>query len=325
MRTWNEILAAIDFSDSSQDALRLAARLARGAGADLTLVHVRERPLASDLRREPRREEVEREVAELRSELARWQSLAERLAGRRVEALVATGSPVEEICRTASEGPFDAIVTGWRGRGALGRLVLGSVAARVVREAPCSVVVAPRGTPTDDPAPPARILCAVDFSGPSRVALREAADLARTLGSELELVHAFAPPLMFVPDAAMPLPRDVAAPVKLCHEMAAWEAEATQRARRAVSGTLVPGDPMVEILRHAEERGCDLLVVGTHGRTGVRRLLVGSVAESVIRAAAVPVLVVRQGPAVAQRREAPEEEAWDRPGRHDRELWDPLR
>jgi nucleotide-binding universal stress UspA family protein len=223
-----------------------------------------------------------------------------------------------------SDGAQDEVlVAAQLARGALGRLVLGSVAARVVREAPCSVVVAPRGAATVDSAAPARILCAVDFSEASRAALHEAADLARACGATLDLLHVFAPPLMFVPDAAVPLPRDVAAPVKLCQELEAWRVEASLRTRRPVDGALIAGDPLLEILRHAEERGSDLVVVGTHGRTGVRRLLVGSVAESIVRAAAVPVLVVRQ-PAHA-RAAAVDEESWDRPGRHDRELWDPLR
>lgn len=142
MLIWLKILCAVDFSRSSHDALEHAADLARRFGAELTLIHVLDvEPVAGSEIVVPReRAEMERHARE--RELEAWKSEAERIAGRAVHAVLASGFAPLEILRTATADAFDLIVTGTHGRGLIGRMLLGSVAERVAREAPCAVLIA---------------------------------------------------------------------------------------------------------------------------------------------------------------------------------------
>jgi nucleotide-binding universal stress UspA family protein len=142
-----------------------------------------------------------------------------------------------------------------------------------------------------------RNLCvAVDLSEPSREALEQAADLARALGANLTVVHVVAPPPVVATDL-LAAPGGVAEGA--AHEdeeaLETWRGDAEVRAGRPVRAHLLVGEPAKEIVRIAREEGCDLIVVGTHGRTGLRRVLLGSVAAAVVRAASCAVLVVHDG------------------------------
>jgi nucleotide-binding universal stress UspA family protein len=152
-----------------------------------------------------------------------------------------------------------------------------------------------------------RNLCvAVDLSEPSREALDQAADLARALGADLTVAHVVAPPpavgtdLLVAPGGAVEGARDE------MEALEAWRAVAEARAGRAVRGRLLIGDPARELVRLAREEGCDLVVMGTHGRTGLRRALMGSVAAAVVREAPCAVLVVHDGAARIAREEREE-------------------
>jgi nucleotide-binding universal stress UspA family protein len=136
-----------------------------------------------------------------------------------------------------------------------------------------------------------RIVCAVALDNDSRVLLDTASSLASKLGAELTLLHVVptgepktmvAPPeriQALVTEAGLPL-LDLAAKAASC-------------LGRAVATRVEHGEPASEILRTAQESGCDLLILGTHGRRGLGRALFGSVAEKVVRAAPCPVLTVR--------------------------------
>ncbi len=139
-----------------------------------------------------------------------------------------------------------------------------------------------------------RICCAVDFSDPSRFAMEEAADLARTFRAQLTLVHVEEPPPVMPVDMFIPAPatfETVSVDVARC--MAAWREVAAARAGSPVRSSVRIGAPAEEILRFAREDAMDLVVLGTHGRTGLKHLVLGSVAERVVRQAPCPVLVVR--------------------------------
>ena len=142
-----------------------------------------------------------------------------------------------------------------------------------------------------------RICCAVDLSDPSRAALNDAAELARTCSAELTILHVFSPvkASMLSNEPIAPSPDEVLGGMAraLEAELQPWKEEAARLAGRQVSLAVVAGEPAHEIVRFAGERGFDLVVVSTHGRTGVRRLVLGSVAEHVVREATVPVLVTR--------------------------------
>jgi nucleotide-binding universal stress UspA family protein len=133
------------------------------------------------------------------------------------------------------------------------------------------------------------ILHATDFSEHSEYAFKLASALARDYGAKLLILHVIDAPVPLyaeIPITPDPLEIEEEARRKL-HELEVSDGKA-QVERRVTTG-----DPPDEILRAAEESGCDLIVLGTHGRTGLGRLLMGSVAEHVIRKASCPVLTVR--------------------------------
>ncbi|HSN89857.1 MAG TPA: universal stress protein [Anaeromyxobacteraceae bacterium] len=140
-----------------------------------------------------------------------------------------------------------------------------------------------------------KICCPVDFSEPSRLALDEAVDLARRLGAELLVVHVNVP---LAPSATDVLVSSRAIleveGAEEARQLEAWRVEAQERMNAPVKASVLAGDAAAEIAAFAADQGVDLIVVGTHGRTGVRRLVLGSVAERVARLAPCPVLVVRR-------------------------------
>jgi nucleotide-binding universal stress UspA family protein len=142
-----------------------------------------------------------------------------------------------------------------------------------------------------------RILCAVDFSTCSRAGLEHAVELARRFDARLSLVHVWRGPLAVAP-AFGGAPAALAAEdeVELGRELDGWRAEAERLLGREVRATLAIGAAVAEVVRVAREEQSDLVVVGTHGRTGVSRAVLGSVAEGVVRQAPCAVLVAREVP-----------------------------
>jgi nucleotide-binding universal stress UspA family protein len=139
-----------------------------------------------------------------------------------------------------------------------------------------------------------RILCPVDFSPHAHEALVAAAELAERSGGRLTLLHAYdLPPVEYalapygVPEMLDRL-RGVAE-----DKIADWQREAMARGAAEVDTVVVPGRPAEVIVREARERKTDLVVIGTHGRTGLAHALLGSVAEKVVRQAPCPVWVAR--------------------------------
>ena len=140
-----------------------------------------------------------------------------------------------------------------------------------------------------------KICCATDFSEPSRIGMLEAAELARRLEADLELVHVQTPPPMVGTDMiATPIEMTETALAEIEKTMAMWRDEAERLVGRAVRSAVLTGDAAGEIVRLARDRAIDLIVVGTHGRRGLRRLVVGSVAERIVREAPCAVVVARR-------------------------------
>ncbi|HEY3445143.1 MAG TPA: universal stress protein [Myxococcales bacterium] len=141
-----------------------------------------------------------------------------------------------------------------------------------------------------------KILCAVDLSEPSRLAMTEAAELARRFKAELTLLHVLPDPLSITGDVisaqsalAEPTLREVEKSLEV------WRAAAAQLSEVPVKAEVLRDrNPAEEIVRFARQGHYDLIVVATHGRTGVKRLFLGSVAERVVREAHCKVLVVRR-------------------------------
>ncbi|MBS2011294.1 MAG: universal stress protein [Deltaproteobacteria bacterium] len=143
---------------------------------------------------------------------------------------------------------------------------------------------------------PKLILVPTDFGGSSDRALAYAASLGKALGAELVLLHAYELPIVGFPDGAL-----VASP-----ELATRITEAAQIGlKKALDAHAGAGVPMRSLLRQgttwrtildvSKELGCDMIVMGTHGRHGLPRALLGSVAEKIVRSSHVPVLTVHAG------------------------------
>lgn len=140
-----------------------------------------------------------------------------------------------------------------------------------------------------------KIMCAVDFSESSHEALFTAAELSKKTQATLVLVHVDEPPL-WVNEPYMHLPGDVRQELRVRVEtqLEAWKVEARQRGAAAVETSLLSGSPWDRIVAAArQDPTVDVILVGTHGRTGLKRAVIGSVAERVVRHAPCSVVVVR--------------------------------
>jgi nucleotide-binding universal stress UspA family protein len=137
------------------------------------------------------------------------------------------------------------------------------------------------------------ILVPIDFGEPSASALAYAVDLAESLGARIHLLHAFEFPIVGFPDGAVVVSADVASKIVEAGRKAIDEAVAKHRGRTVEITTLhKQGEPRETILATAQDVRADLIVMGTHGRRGISRALIGSVTELVVRASSVPVLTV---------------------------------
>ncbi|MDR7414976.1 MAG: universal stress protein [Armatimonadota bacterium] len=291
------ILAATDFSPASEGALRWASLLSQRFGADLVLLHA----LALDpaLLLGPTGVTVDlytRLVEHARQEAERLlRQLEERLPGAR--SMIREGPAREVILQATAETGADLVVMGTHGRSGIPRLLFGSVAQHVVVHSPVPVLTV-RSTVTDTPQV-RTVLVPVDFSPASDVALPWAELLARAFGGRIVLLHVVE--LTYEELSAFsewaggePL---LEAVLRAAEERAREElrtrAERLQGAEVLLHTAFGTATARHRIPEVAREVGADLVVMGTHGRTGVERILFGSVAEHVVRASPVPVLTVR--------------------------------
>jgi nucleotide-binding universal stress UspA family protein len=145
-----------------------------------------------------------------------------------------------------------------------------------------------------------KILAPIDFTDTSNHALDYAVDLAAVLGATVTVVHVYEPPVYSFADAVLVAPPELAA--KISDKAQQLLDAAVNRHRKqcpTISGALVHGAAWEEIGRLAAEQNFDLIVMGTHGRRGLPRAILGSVAEKVLRTSTVPVLTVHAPNAVS--------------------------
>jgi nucleotide-binding universal stress UspA family protein len=143
-----------------------------------------------------------------------------------------------------------------------------------------------------------RILVPVDFSEPSRLAFDYAAELAQTFGAELDVLHVWEAPAFVPPGSVVAMGSSGASLVELVRKGAEdalqdFVANAERRGTKVRSARAEMGHAVHTITEAASRGGYDLVVMGTHGRSGLSRALIGSVAERVVRHAPCPVLTVR--------------------------------
>jgi nucleotide-binding universal stress UspA family protein len=282
------ILFPTDRSACAEQAYVHAAFLARAVGADFHALAVRDpkspAPATTDL------------LPLSSSDVARELHIpVERMPAdldpdRVHQANFASDSPADGILQYAEEEGIDLIVMGTHGRQAADRLMAGSVAERVVREAPCPVMTVRCARSVEVN----RVLVPIDFSDRSKAVIPVARELARLYGAEVELFFVIDEDTM--PMAHVPLlgpvhvsPEEVE---KRFRKLMRQLVESHQSADVPVSGTVHIGHPTQDITEYATDHA-DLIVMGTHGRTGLQRLFLGSVAEKVVRHAPCPVFTVK--------------------------------
>lgn len=290
------VLCPIDFSDCSLHALGYALAIARQFGASVEILHVMPDPLPAGRAGMQARLESIRTAAQAAAVVQMKQAI-EAAAGTDLSADTAIehGNPSAQVVARAAASAPGLVVMGTHGRGALGRLVLGSVAEEVVRQIDCPLLLVPARI-TDPPAAHlfANLLCPIDFSGSSLSALAFALALTERTNGRLTVLHA----IEALADESRLLHRGSSPELnQQLHDDARGQMQAAlpaQAARRVSTEMItVPGRAGDEILRAMADRGIDTIVMGVHGRGVVNRLLLGSTIGRVLRAASCPVLTVR--------------------------------
>jgi nucleotide-binding universal stress UspA family protein len=290
---FQKILCATDFSRGAEQAVKLARRFAGAGGGELVLAHAWHVPMPAYA--------AEGEVlippttiTALSQDAERSLAAAAKAAGPRVTHKMLQGVPRSAIVDAAESDPaVDLIVVGTHGRTGLARVLLGSVAEKVVRHAPCSVLVV---KPDVESSGFSHVFVPTDYSEEARCAIDAAAELVSPGGAGITLFHVVELPIAFTGEPVIPdLYRNAGAQSSKSLDAAAAELRARvkvpvttrQRVGRAGSETLAALET---------DRTIDLVVMGSHGRTGLQRMLLGSVAEKVVRHARCPVLVARGRP-----------------------------
>jgi len=303
-RPLRNVLIATSFGDESDAVVRQGIALARVAGARVFLVHAVELDLlpvgldagpVSDPGRIGRCEEDLRRQVERLGE--GWEP-----AG----AEVRMGTPHRVLAEMAEQTAADLIVVGATRSGSFTAELLGSTADRVLRKASCPVLVVRNGLPM-----PRKVLAPVDLSPVSGEAFRRGLHLLAQLsdGGEIQVRVVYALGLLDAlavrqrTGGQMPL-EEVERPV--AEELARFVSQNLENLpgeRFQVETAVLSGEARVEILRELEERPADLVILGTHGRGGWDRLVLGSVASTVARKAPCSVLVVPPDAALAEQEE----------------------
>ncbi len=140
---------------------------------------------------------------------------------------------------------------------------------------------------------PKKILVPIDFTETSERALDYAIDLAALTGGSVTVLHAYEIPLVGLPEGALIATADMAGRLLEASRAGLEKAVESRRGKKVdLKSVLVQDPPREAILRVADEIDADLIVIGTHGRRGLARALLGSVAENVIRTATRPVLTI---------------------------------
>lgn len=294
-----KILAPTDFSGQSLTGVRYAKYLQFKFGSSLILLNVIEPT--------PPMGGMESVIlAQSDSEVAAWAQkelakLAQKEAGndKHVTSIVRTGKPFHEITTEAGENQADLIVIATHGYTGIEHMLLGSTAERVVRHAPCPVLTIPARTSSKRSGKTSlfgvnKILVPIDFSEISKDALPWATFFAAKFKAELVLLHVEEQfPIDYLlgrellSHTMVPLIKQAGADL----ERLAGELRKTTGA--CISAVARVGKPFQEICHAAETLDADMIVLTTHGHTGLKHVWLGSTAERVVRHAQCPVLVVR--------------------------------
>ncbi len=207
-------------------------------------------------------------------------------------AQTASASPADAIISRATDHDVDLVVMGTQGRRGMNRLLSGSVSEEVVRRAPCPVFTVLAGEEETGPAI-GRVLAPVDLSDQSQFVLDHAVALSEAYAAPLDLLHVVeeaAYPNVYGLDPLTPSEPNVQDRAREALETLAAEIDLRTD---PVNVHVLAGNAARDIVEFADEQAADLIVMATHGRTGLERFLIGSVAEKVVRRAPCPVFTLK--------------------------------
>jgi nucleotide-binding universal stress UspA family protein len=268
---FSPVLLATDGSEAAAGAQRVAIAMAQRCGAQLAVLTM----VISNPETEAMFPDLVRKSEEQAREILADASAAARAAGVEPETLVRRGDePPDEIVAAAGAIGAQLIVIGRRGKRGLMRRLMGSTTAQVIGHAACPVLVVPRICQL----PSARVLLTTDGSTASDAAATVAASLAAICGLPVTVL------------SVSPLNRSAERHAET--QAIVERTVALMRERGAdAAGMVAEGREHEAIVAAGRETGADLIVMGSHGRTGLRRLLMGSTTERVIGLSQCPVLV----------------------------------
>jgi nucleotide-binding universal stress UspA family protein len=262
-----KILTALDGSKTSESILPYLETLLASQDANVTLVKAM--PGGSAARTHEATSYLQRVATELRAK------------GAVVDVHVLHGKPAPTIVDMAVRGGYSLILMCSRGKSGLRRLLLGSVAEEVLRSSPIPVLIAHPLAKGGEKIQVKRIVVPLDGSHRSGSILPHVAALARTTGARVLFTT-----------VVEPNARDIM-PVELVARNLFREQKQLHKQGIPTELNIRYGDPAQEILDFGVIQGADLVALSTHGRTGLERARFGSVAESILRKGALPLLILR--------------------------------
>ena len=294
-----KILFPTDFSKCAEQALAHAVFLAEKYGAEIHVLHVitifEDQPSV-----------VSNEIAETKEMVRKLEDIAEKQLNKIVDSHSADDikittevkrslSAAPAILEYASENKIDLIVMGTHGRRGLGHLLLGSAAEEVVRLAPCPVFTIRE---LKEPKPVMQvnnILVPIDFSNYSEKALAYASEIAQSYNAQLQLLH--------IIEETMHPAFSVTGKSSIFDLVPGIKDDSKKRTEKMLnkfvsdkvkSKVFIQGGRAAnDIIKFAKENSTDLIVIATHGLTGLEHMLLGSVTEKVVRMAHCPVFTVK--------------------------------
>lgn len=287
MQNIQKILVPYDFSEKSENALATAIRLAEKYKSTLTVLHVFERALDSEILKYivfPK--DIEAKLkAKIDSELKRLHPAENSMV--KIETIVKKGKATVEILLVAEKEKADLIVMGTQGKTGLQHLILGSVAEKVIRKT-ASPVLIQRGKSQNFK----KVLVPIDFSHHAEEALHQAVQYAEDFNAELHLLHVVDLRDLYTFDV-LSIPAD-----RMMIEKSLKKETEEKLSCLTPKISIKPhlevrlGDPFLEIESSIQENSIDLVVLTTHGRGGLKHLMMGSVAEKVVRLSPCSVLTI---------------------------------
>lgn len=289
-----KIVVPIDFSPPSLQTLRYAVAFAQRFGANLLLLHVVDPPpvVRGGVLPPQFATELVRSATKRLTDLAAQFSLSPETN----PITVVTGATGDEINKAAREMCADLIVLASRGYSGLRYAFFGSTAENVLRHAMCPVLIlrAEKDAPEASPLHLRKIVVPVDFSENAALGMNYALEFARESNAEVVLFHAVSMRPYFLGDeytarAMPPLIPQYSEYAK--SEMANLSGLASQKGHR-VGTQIALGSPVEELASYVQRENVDMIIMSTHGRTGLSRWLIGNTAEQIARYVSCAVLVV---------------------------------